>query len=260
MENTKHKTQNSNKEPVVIYEDGEILVVDKPAGLLMHAHVGTAEPTLVEWLLKNYPKIKNVGETESEYVRSGLVHRLDKETSGVVMVAKTQKAYLFLKKQFASGSREEGFKDRPKKVYQALVLGNIKEDQGMIDRPIGRSRTDARRRTVGSKASSALRDAVTYYKVLDRFSCGGEEKYTFVEAYPKTGRTHQVRVHLGSLGKPVVCDALYAPGKVCPLGLERQALHAFSIELLIPNGEKKRFEAPLPADMKKALEQLRSLC
>ena len=199
--------------------------------------------------------------------RPGLVHRLDKDTSGVLLVAKTQEMYIFLKRQFSSGSTELGYDKRPKKVYQALVYGLVKDDQGVINRPIGRSTHNPKLRIVGKKASSNLRDALTYYKVLERFNSSkaeglnlSSEGFTFLEAYPKTGRTHQVRVHLGSIGKPVVCDALYAPGKVCPLDLGRQALHAYSIELMMPGGERKRFEAPLPADMVRALEELRKFC
>ncbi|OHB24000.1 MAG: hypothetical protein A2542_04035 [Parcubacteria group bacterium RIFOXYD2_FULL_52_8] len=263
MSTTKHNTQNS-KEPGIIYEDVGLLVLNKPAGLLMHAHIGSSESTLVDWLLENYPETKNVGEGVGEgtgkYMRAGLVHRLDRETSGVVLVAKTQAAYQVLKGQFSAGSAEQGYDKRPKKVYQAIVYGTVKEEQGMINRPIGRSRGNPKLRTVGAKATGIAREALTYYKVLERFRLTPDESYTFLEAYPKTGRTHQVRVHLGSLGKPVVCDALYAPGKVCPLGLGRHALHAASIEVVVPGGARKCFAAPLPADMARALEELRKIC
>ncbi len=274
------------KQPAIIFEDDGLLVLNKPAGLLMHTHPGSTEKTLVDWLLKKYPSIKNVGEPVSASsttynlqpttLRSGIVHRLDKDTSGVLLVAKTQEMYLFLKRQFSSGDAEVGYDKRPKKVYQALVYGSVKDDQGMINRPIGRSRTNPKLRMVGKKATGNVREALTYYKVLERFTlpavlearlpnASGSlasrtpgDSFTFLEAYPKTGRTHQVRVHLGSMGKPVLCDALYAPGKVCPLGLARHALHAASIEIVMPGGERRRFSASLPEDMANALKLLKS--
>lgn len=270
-------------QPKIIFENENVLVLNKPAGLLVHSHIGSSDKTLVDWLIKKYPTIKKVGEgvesgirnlesgigriipdskfkiQDSSPLRSGIVHRLDKDTSGVMIVAKNQPTYLYLKKQFASGDSATGYERRPGKSYRALVYGNVKEDQGIINRPIGRSRNDPRRRVAGPKASSNLREALTYYKVLERFDLG-DEKYTYVEAYPKTGRTHQVRVHLTSIGKPVLCDALYAPGKVCPLGLTRHALHAYSLEIELPQMGYKKFEAEIPDDMDRALEQLRSLC
>lgn len=254
--------------PIIIFESDALLVLNKPAGLLIHSHPGSTEKTLVDWLLEHYPSMRNVGELESLLPttdcrlpgnsRCGIVHRLDKDTSGVILVARTQKMYKFLKCQFSAGDPEVGYAKRPKKVYQALVYGIVKDDQGMINRPIGRSRTNPKLRRVGQRASSTLREALTYYKVLERFRLSSVESYTFLEVYPKTGRPHQVRVHLGSIGKPVVCDALYAPGKICPLfGLARQALHAASIEILLPDGQQRKFETPLPTDMKKALAALR---
>ncbi|MBI5138258.1 MAG: RluA family pseudouridine synthase [Candidatus Vogelbacteria bacterium] len=245
--------------PKIIFENENVVVLNKPAGLLVHSHIGSIDKTLVDWLIKKYPTIKKVGEPRGEELRSGIVHRLDKDTSGVMIVAKNQPTYAFLKKQFASGDSARGYERRPGKAYRALVYGNVKEDQGIINRPIGRSRNDPRRRVAGPKASSNLREALTYYKVLERFDLG-DERYSYVEAYPKTGRTHQVRVHLTSIGKPVLCDALYAPGKVCPLGLTRHALHAYSLEIELPQLGYKKFEAPVPDDMARALEQLRSLC
>ncbi|PIR44921.1 MAG: hypothetical protein COV10_02250 [Candidatus Vogelbacteria bacterium CG10_big_fil_rev_8_21_14_0_10_51_16] len=268
-------------EPKIIFEDSSLLVLDKPAGLAVHGFPGNTEPTLADWLLEKYPDIESVGEPESlrptpyallPVSRCGLVHRLDRETSGVIVVAKTLEAYLSLKQQFSSGSAEEGYEGRPRKTYQALVYGLMKDDQGEIHRSIGRSRVNPKLRIVGAKASGTSRDALTYYKVLERFNLLGkvesfeqEERrkkkegvsdFTFLECYPRTGRTHQVRVHLGSIGRPVVCDKLYAPGKPCLPGLTRHALHAASIDIMLPTGERKVFSAPLPIDMAGVLENL----
>ena len=191
-------------EPSIIWQDENVLLVNKSAGVLTHG-----KDSLADWLVGRYPEIKNVGEDAE---RPGIVHRLDKETSGLLLVAKNQKSFQYLKKQF---------KERLiKKVYRALVAGVIKEDRGLIDRPIG----------VGKK----LREAITYYKILERFP-----DYTYLELYPKTGRTHQIRKHLKSIGHPVVCDPLYARSKACPKGITRLGLHAFSLEFnLAKNGVK----------------------
>ena len=228
----------------ILYEDSDVLAIDKPAGMAVHDDAGGHQKnTVADWVLQNYPKMKNVGEPQDGAPRPGIVHRLDKDTSGVLILAKNQKAYTFLKKQFQERT--------VKKVYQAIVYGNLKNDSGVIDRPIGTSRSDFVARAIGSRARGTLRKAVTYYKVLKRFG-----EYSLLELRPKTGRTHQLRIHLKSISHPIVCDAVYVPGKPCLAGLKRQALHALSIEFKLLNGKEIRVESPLTADFKKALANL----
>lgn len=237
--------ENSPVEPEILFENEDLLVLNKPAGLVVHGDQESDEGTLVSWLLQERPTISGVGESEA---RPGIVHRLDKETSGVIVVAKNNEAYFFLKAQFQGRSIE--------KRYQALVWGIVGEDRGQIDRPIGKGRGDVMVRTVGSGARGVLRQALTYWKTVERFPLG---EVSFLEAYPKTGRTHQIRIHMRSIGHPVLCDRLYAPGKVCPIvGLERHALHAASLTLELRSGDRFTFTAPLPDDMEKALKTLRA--
>ena len=187
--------------------------------------------------------MREVGEPDGAIARPGIVHRLDKDTSGVLILAKNHRAYKFLKKQFQES--------KIKKVYQAIIYGDLKNDSGIIDRPIGRSRDEFTAKATGTQARGEMREAVTYYKVLKRF-----RDYSLLELRPKTGRTHQLRVHLKSVSHPIVCDAVYAKGRPCLPGLKRQALHALSIEFKLPSGKNIKVESPLPADFKKALANL----
>lgn len=221
----------------IIYEDDDILAVNKPAGIVVHGD----SPNLVEWLVKNYPQIKKIGD-DSE--RPGIVHRLDKDTSGVLLVAKNQKAFEYLKEQFQN--------KEIKKSYIALVDGIVKKDKGIIDLAIGKSKKDFRKKLAGGKMIGKTREATTEYKVIKRFL-----EHTLVEAYPKTGRTHQIRVHLKALGHPIVCDKLYGFKKAkCPFGLNRQFLHAGSLEFNLPSGGRIKLEAILPSDLQNALNML----
>jgi 23S rRNA pseudouridine1911/1915/1917 synthase len=171
------------------------------------------------------------------------VHRLDRDTSGAVVLAKDQETFLYLKDLFQ--------KREVSKVYDAFVYGSVKNDRGAIDRPIGKSKKDPRRRVAGRGARGALRDAVTQYRVLAR---GGGA--THLELRPKTGRTHQIRVHMKAIGHPVVCDALYAPQMPPLLGFERLALHAHSLSFIHPDGREITIEAPLPQDFLSARDAL----
>ncbi len=237
------------KEPTIIYEDNNILAINKPFGMSVHGDGRTNEATIADWILKKYPKLVNVGELFYKSIisnqksiiipRPGIVHRLDKDTSGVLLVAKNKDTYFFLKKQFKNRTI--------KKTYYAIVYGVFKVDEGVIDVPIGRSTTDFRRRTtVSHSMRGEVREAVTKYKVLAR-----SEQYSFLKITPKTGRTHQIRVHMKEDGHPVVCDTLYAPRRVCPVLLGRLALHAYAIECEVPQEGILRIEAPLPEDMQK---------
>lgn len=238
----------------ILYEDDDMLAVNKPAGLVVHADGRTHEPTLVDWLLKKYPDIKGVGE-HGEVERSGIVHRLDRETSGVMVVAKNKKAFAFLKEQFRSRQTE--------KIYHAFVYGKVKQDEGVIDRPIARSKRAGALWSATRGKKGKEREAVTEYKVLKRLSPEGEgsEGYSLVELRPLTGRTHQLRVHLKAINYPVVCDKLYTPNRGCALGFNRLALHARSLSLALPllhqgyegQAEKKiKIEAPYPEDFEHA--------
>lgn len=238
---------NKNKVKI-IYEDKNILAINKPSSLVVHPDGKTVEPTLVDWILKNYPEIENVGEplilsTGEIIKRPGIVHRLDRETSGVLVVAKNQKTFLFLKEQF---------KERDiKKSYRAFVYGEMKEEKGIIDRSIGRSSKDFRMWSAQRGARGQMRTAITEYNVLERGN-----GFSFVEANPKTGRTHQIRVHFKAINHPIVADSLYAPKREKDLGFDRLALHSYSIEFSLPDGKKIKLEAELPEDFKMALKQM----
>lgn len=234
----------------ILYEDKDVLVVDKPKGLMVHGDGRTKEKTLVDILISKYPKIKNVGDgaiTPSnpnlknengklKILRSGIVHRLDKETSGVLIVAKNQKSFEFLKAQFAGRN--------VKKIYRALVAGFMKEDRGTVSASIGRSKSDFRKRVVGGRGE--VREAVTMWRVLKRFT-KGSKKYSYLEVFPKTGRTHQIRVHMKYTGHPIVSDELYGSMKDLK-NFPRLMLHAFSLELALPSGKKLKISAPLPSE------------
>ena len=229
----------------IIYEDENIVAVNKPAGLIIHFDGKTQEPTLVDWILEKYPEIEDVGEplklSSGEIIkRPGIVHRLDRETSGVLVIAKNQKTFLHLKEQFQNREIQ--------KSYRAFVYGEMKNDEGVIDRPIGRSKKDFRRWTSQRDIRGKERDATTEYKVLQK-----RNGYSFVEINPKTGRTHQIRVHFKAINYPIICDSLYAPKRKCVLGFERLALHAYSLEFNLLNGKKFNLEAELPSDFKKAI-------
>lgn len=232
-----------------IYEDNDIMAIDKPAGISMHGDGRSSDETFADLILKNFPYMKDVGEpmkvvvegNEIEIKRPGIVHRLDKDTSGVLLLAKNQNAYEFLKNQFQN--REI------KKTYNALVYGHFKNDFGKINASIGRSPKDPRKRIASRGKSGKLKEAITDYEVLKRLEINGEN-FTWLKLSPKTGRTHQIRVHMKFLNHPVVCDKLYASDKTCPEGISRLALHARSIEFKDLKGDIVKIESALPEDLK----------
>lgn len=231
-------------EPAIIYEDANLLAVDKPAGLVVHADGRTKEPTLADWVLEKLPELKDVGGMHTldsgRYApRAGILHRLDRETSGVILVAKNDEAFYALQRQFLDHSIE--------KTYNAFVLGVPRPGEGVIDLPIGRSRSDFRQWTTGTLARGTLRNATTAYRVLKK-AVG----FSFLELKPKTGRTHQLRVHLKAFGHPILCDKRY--GHSCALGFERLALHARMLSFEYPKGVRRTIEAPLPDDFILALQ------
>lgn len=225
----------------IIYEDAHILAINKPAGLVVHPDGKTEEPSVSEWFANKYPESKDVGESLGEIKRPGIVHRIDRETSGVLLLAKTAEGHAYLKEQFQNREIE--------KIYHVFLYGNLKEDHGTINLKIERSRSDFRKRIAGREG----KEATTYFKVLKRTEDNG---VTFVEAQPKTGRTHQIRVHFKALHHPVVCDKLYAPSQPEILGFNRLALHARQIAFTNTKGEKISLVAPYPEDFKSALDTM----
>ena len=230
----------------IIYEDEAVLAINKPSGLMVHADGRSEEKTLVDWVRENRPELEEVGEEQllqsgEKIKRPGIVHRLDKETSGILLIAKTQESFLFFKEQFKNRDIE--------KTYRVFVYGNFSEDklEGVIDKPIGRSGSDFRKWSAEYGARGELREAVTEYRVLKQ-----NDQFAYLEVKPKTGRTHQIRVHLKSISHPVISDSLYAPNKEVGLGLNRLALHALSIKFSLPNGKELILEAPIPAEFKTA--------
>lgn len=239
----------------ILYQDESIVVVDKPAGLIVHSDGRTVEPSVAEWMLSAYPEAATVGESwtspQGEVIsRPGIVHRLDRETSGVMILAKTQEAYELLKKQFQERTTE--------KMYRAFVYGHPAEEQGVVEAEIVRIRSTPPRWGVAREGESKMhRAAVTAWKVLMRGADSATgEKVAYLDVAPKTGRTHQIRVHLKYLNHPVVCDPLYAKGRPPLFGFSRTALHAFSITITLPSSERRMFEAPLPTDFSEAIARL----
>ena len=229
----------SGKEPVVLYEDAHIVAIDKPSGLAVHQGVGVDE-TLVDWILDRYPEMREVGERDSHLLRSGIVHRLDKETSGVMVLARRQEAFVALKRHFQKGKIE--------KEYHAFVYGKPREARGTVSLPIGKSRSDFRRFAT-RHARGKVRLARTEYVVVGSCSEGA----SFVRFYPKTGRTHQIRVHAQSLHTPIVCDSLYAAAKPKMLDFSRLALHSRRLSLRVHwYGEVLHLVAPHSADFLRA--------
>lgn len=236
----------------ILYEDKDIVAVNKPAGIVVHPDGKSKGPFLTDWILENYPKTKNVGEpVETKEFgiieRPGIIHRLDRDTTGVLLIAKTKIGHSTLKEQFQERTLT--------KKYLTFVYGEIKDRFGIINRPIGRSPNDFRRWSATRGARGELRDAETWYTLL-AYRAG----FSFLEVEPKTGRTHQIRVHFKAVNHPVVCDGLYAPEKILEkpdaLGFKRNALHAYSIEFTNCAGKKVMVKAPVPDDFSNAFIEL----
>ncbi len=225
-------------EVTVVFEDASIIVVDKPAGLVVHPGAGNHDATLVNGLLARYPELADVGERH----RPGIVHRLDKGTSGLMVVARTDDAYHDLVSQLATHQVE--------RHYRALIWGHPETVRGTIDAPIGRSRRDPLRMTISADG----RWSRTHYELLDRYWEPAE--VSLMECRLETGRTHQIRVHLKSIGHSVVGDDLY--GGVRPvISVARPFLHAAHLRFDHPEtGDQVGFDAPMPADLDRVLAGL----
>ncbi len=219
----------------IVYEDEDICVINKPRGMVVHPAVGNESGTLVNALLYHFGALSTIGGE----IRPGIVHRIDKMTSGLLVVAKNDAAHEGLARQFADHSAHRS--------YLALVAGNIKEDTGTVDAPIGRHPADRKRMAVVPNG----RRAVTHFQVEARFSA-----MTLLSLELETGRTHQIRVHMAHIHHPIIGDTVYSTGKN-NLGLEGQALHGWRLRLTHPKtGEGMTFFAPLPEDMAQAIKRL----
>jgi len=218
----------------VIYEDTDIAVVNKPAGLTVYPAPGHATHTLVNALLRRFPDLACFGDSP----RPGIVHRLDKDTSGLIVVARNEKARLDLVNQFKSRSI--------KKAYFVLVQGKLEPERGAVDAPIGRNPTIRKKMAVVTRGRTARTD----YRVLQHF-----KNFTLAEVQIQTGRTHQIRVHMSAIGHPVVGDKIYGKASIPP---GRQFLHACYLELRLPgSGKARTFKSGLPPDLQQVLNSLR---
>lgn len=220
----------------IIYEDDDVVVLNKARGMVVHPAPGNYTGTMVNALLYHCTNLSGINSA----IRPGIVHRLDKDTSGIMIVAKNDAAHISLSQQIQSKTAV--------RTYLAVVRGNIKTDSGTIETQIARDKTDRKKMAVVKEGG---RDAITDYEVLERFG-----KYTLVRCKLRTGRTHQIRVHMEYLGYPLVGDPKYSPMKT-PFGIKGQALHSHTLEFTHPRtGERMKFEAPLPEDMHKIITRL----
>ena len=215
----------------ILYEDADVVAVEKPVGLITHSDGRTKEATAEDWFKERY-KVQDVSLSE----QSGYVHRLDRDTSGVLVFAKNPTAYAFLRKAFHDHEVQ--------KTYLAFVYGTLKEKKGIIDFDIGRSRKDFRLRSAQPKAKGRLRESLTRYEVI-----GETEGHSLLSVSPETGRTHQIRVHLKAIHHPIVGDPLYAPNQPMALGITLLGLHAYRLDIPLPAGGRTVITAPIPSDL-----------
>lgn len=221
----------------ILYQDADVAVVFKPSGMVVHPAAGNERGTLVNALLKHLDNLSGIGGE----IRPGIVHRIDKDTSGLLLVAKNDRAHVSLSDQIRAHSVH--------RAYQAIVIGNLRDDEGFVDAPIGRHPTDRKRMAVVPGG----REARTNWRVLERLRGA-----TLIEARLTTGRTHQIRVHMASIGHPVLGDPVYGPKKSPYPVASGQLLHAFQIGFVHPvTGEEMRFTAPPEPRFLEWLEKLR---
>ena len=229
----------------IAYEDKDVIVIDKPAGVVVHSTENSKinHKILVNALLNYFPEIKNVGEDK---FRPGIVHRLDKETSGLLVVAKNNQTFNYLKEQFQ--------KRKIEKHYLALVAGKLKKEKGIIEKPISRSKKTPTKQMVVEKklVGGKIREAKTEYEVVKRFN-----NYTLAKAIPKTGRMHQIRIHFASIGHPIAGDKKYSfKRQKNLLKLDRHFLHAEYLKFILPCGRMIELKSKLPKELETALKTL----
>lgn len=233
----------------IVYKDKDIIVLNKPAGLITHPkNANDTQNSVTSWLIEKFPDIKNIGEpfiaSGKEVSRAGVVHRLDKDTSGLLVVAKNNKAFFYLKGLFQER--------KIKKHYLALVEGRPKESKDIILAPLGRIGLKRTTRIIGNRLIDK-KEAITEYKTIKNF-----KDYTLLEVTPRTGRTHQIRVHLNSIGHPVAGDPIYGFRKSSPSsGLKRLFLHAYKLEFTAPDSKNLVLETDLPDELQKVLNMLK---
>ncbi len=236
----------------IVYEDSDIIVVNKPEGMIVHPATNIYTGTLVNALLYHCgSSLSGIGGV----IRPGIVHRIDKDTSGLLVVAKNDDAHAALSEQLKIHDVS--------RIYHAIVIGNIKDDSGTIDRPIGRHPADRKKMAVLTDPYSKARDAITHYTVLERFNLP-TGRFTYIKCQLETGRTHQIRVHMASMGHPLMGDEVYGGGKTKfeasnKALIHGQCLHAARLMLSHPKtAENMRFSAPLPQNFEELLKKLRS--
>jgi len=222
----------------IIYENDDVLVINKPANLLVHETESSTETTLVDSILAYNKKIAKVGNDPK---RAGIVHRLDKDASGVMIVAKNNNAFDHLKRQF--------MERKTTKRYTVMVMGQMEKDHQTIMMPISRSKTHGR--MAAKPASQGGKEAITHYDVVERF-----RHHSLLDVTIETGRTHQIRAHMFALAHPVVGDRLYRMKGIKPRPIGRIFLHARELTITLPNGEEKIFTAPLPEDLQLVLAEI----
>ncbi len=223
-----------------IYEDKNILVIEKPARMIVFSEE-SSKKTVIDFLLKDHPELKKAGPAP----RHGIAHRLDKDTSGILLVAKNNDSLKFLQEQFK--------KRRVEKRYQALITGSLKEG-GVIKTLIGRAKKDRKKQKAYlpfEPGAKGKREAVTEYRVLQKF-----KEYTLIEARPRTGRKHQIRCHFAHLGHPIAGDKLYGFKDQKDIGLKRHFLHASYLKIKAPDGKGKEFFSEMPKELKEVVNKL----
>ncbi|MDD3190558.1 MAG: RluA family pseudouridine synthase [Candidatus Pacebacteria bacterium] len=232
----------------ILYEDETVIVIDKPIGVVAQKAETSDAPAVTDFLESHFPSIKKIGESEQ---KSGIVHRLDKDTSGIMIAAKTQEAFEFLKNKFK--------KREVRKIYTTLVYGKVEPEEGEIDFAIGRNPKMPCKQTIvknPEKSDIKSREARTLYKTLK-----GYKNYSLLSVELKTGRMHQIRVHMKAIGHPVVGDQKYADSRLLKTApeLQRQFLHATELKITLPDGKERTFKSDLPSDLKDFIKKLYSL-
>ena len=234
----------------IVYEDSDIVVINKPKGMIVHPATGIYTGTLVNALLYHCKgSLSGIGGV----IRPGIVHRIDKDTSGLLVVAKNDEAHVSLSEQLKTHTVS--------RVYHAIAVGNVKDDVGTVNKPIGRHPTDRKKMAIVLDPSRTAREAITHYEVIERYATP-TGRFTYIKCKLETGRTHQIRVHMSSIGHPLLGDAVYGGAGTkfesqCGAIISGQCLHAKELELIHPRtGEKMHFECDLPQNFATVIEKL----